>query len=83
MEDFEEKTLAQVTHKLLCLLCYVNDTFVTWPHKPEKLGRFLDHQNCLHRNIQFAMERERESHLPFLDKDIYSIPDGTLSHKVY
>jgi hypothetical protein len=75
----EGRTLAQVTHKLLCWLCYVNDTFVTWPQKPEKLVRFLHHQNCLHRNIQFSMEMERDSHLPFLDKDIYRSLDGTLS----
>jgi hypothetical protein len=28
MEDFEDRALAQVTHKLLCWLCYVDDTFV-------------------------------------------------------
>ena len=52
------------------LVTYVNDTFVTWQHEPEKLGRFLDHQNCLHRNIQFTMEMERDSHLPFLDRHL-------------
>jgi len=32
--------------------------------------------NGLHRNIQFTMEIERDSHLPFLDIDIYKRPDG-------
>jgi hypothetical protein len=32
--------------------------------------------NGLHRNIQFTMEMERDSHLPYLDTDIYRRPDG-------
>jgi hypothetical protein len=31
---------------------------------------FLNHLNGFHTNIQFTMEKE-ESHLPFLDSDIY------------
>jgi len=61
-----EELKSNITHKLLCWLHYVNHTFVTWSHEQEKLGRFLDNQNCLHRNIQFTMEMERDSHLPFL-----------------
>jgi hypothetical protein len=29
------------------------------------------------------METERDSHLPFLDTDIYHKPDSSLGHKVY
>jgi hypothetical protein len=61
----------------------VDDTFVIWPHGPEKLERFLDHLNGFHRNIQFTMEIEKDSHLPFLDIDIFRRPDGSLGHKVY
>jgi hypothetical protein len=39
--------------------------------------------NGLHRNIQFTMEMERETHLSFLDIDMYSRPNGSLGHKVY
>jgi hypothetical protein len=28
MDDFEDMILSQATHKLLCWLCYMNDTFV-------------------------------------------------------
>jgi hypothetical protein len=31
MEDFEERTLEQATHRWLCLFRYVDDTFVIWP----------------------------------------------------
>jgi hypothetical protein len=36
-----------------------------------------------HNKIQFAMEKEQEGHLPFLDIDIYRKTDGFLGHKVY
>jgi hypothetical protein len=42
----------------------------------ESYERFLHHMTGLHRNIQFTMEIERDSHLPFLDIDIYRRPDG-------
>jgi hypothetical protein len=58
MEDLEDRTLAQATHKPLCLSRYV-DTFVIWPHGTENLERFLDHLNGLHGNIQFTVEMER------------------------
>jgi hypothetical protein len=34
----------------------VDDNFVTWPHRPERLERFLDLVNGFHQNIQFTME---------------------------
>jgi hypothetical protein len=50
MEDFEDMILSQATHKLLCWFSYMNDAFVIWPQGPEKLLRFIDHLNGLHRN---------------------------------
>ncbi|KDR19144.1 uncharacterized protein LOC110830199 [Zootermopsis nevadensis] len=44
---------------------------------------FLDHLNSVHESIQFTMETEKDSHLPFLDIDIHRKPDGSLGHKVY
>jgi hypothetical protein len=82
MEDFEELALGQTTHALLCWCHYV-DTFVIWLHRTEKLERFLDHLNGLHRNIQFSMEMERVGHLPFLDFNIYRKWEGSLGHRVY
>jgi hypothetical protein len=61
MEDFEDMILSQATHKLLCWFCYMNDTFVVWPHGPEKLLRVVDHLNGLHRN-KFSLETEKDDH---------------------
>jgi hypothetical protein len=83
MEHFEEMALEEATHKPLCWFRYVDDTFVIWLHGSGKLSEFLDHLNSVHRNIQFTMEKERDSHFPFLDIDIYHKPDGSLGHKVY
>jgi len=78
MEDFENKALEQATHKPTCWYTYVDDTFAIWPHGRGRLTEFLDHLNGLHRNIKFTMEIEEESHLPFLDVDIYKRTDGSL-----
>jgi len=59
-----------VTYKLLCSMRYVDFTFVRLPPGIEKLDKFLDHLNGLHRNVQFTIEIERVGHLPFLDIDI-------------
>jgi hypothetical protein len=83
MDDFEERALEQAIHKPLCWFPYVDDTFVIWPHGPEKLEGFVEHLNGLHKNIQFTVETEKDGHLPFLDIDIYRRPDGSLGHKVY
>jgi hypothetical protein len=69
MEDFEEWSLDLAPHKPQCWFCYMDDTFVIWPHGPDKLGDFLNHLNSIYQRIQFTMEIESE-HLPFLDIDI-------------
>jgi hypothetical protein len=76
MEDFEERALDSAPHKPICWFRYMDDTFVTWPHGPDKLKEFLDHLNSIHTSIQFTMEIESEGHLPFLDTDIYRRTDG-------
>ncbi|PNF14479.1 hypothetical protein B7P43_G18379 [Cryptotermes secundus] len=83
MEDFEERALDLAPHKPRCWFRYVDDTFVIWPHGPDKLKDFLNHLNSIQQCIQFTMETETEGHLPFLDIDIYMRPDGSLGHRVY
>jgi hypothetical protein len=83
MEDFEEMACDRSPQKPLCWFRYVDDTFVIWPHGPNRLGDLLDHLNSIHQSIQFTMKRERDIHLPFLDIDIYRRPDGSLGHRVY
>jgi hypothetical protein len=82
-DDLKERTLAQATHIPQCWFCYVDDTFVIWPHGTDKLERFLNHLNGLHRNTQFTIQTEGDSHPPFLDIDIDRRLDGSLGHKVY
>jgi hypothetical protein len=65
------------------LVCYVHDTFVIWPYKTKKLERLLNHQNGLHRNMQFTMETQRDGHPPVLDIGIYRRLYGSLGHKIY
>jgi hypothetical protein len=50
---------------------------------PEKLESFLNHLNCLHRNIHFTVEMERVGHPTLLETDIYRRLDGSLGHNVY
>jgi hypothetical protein len=83
MEDFEKRTLDLAPHKPICWFRYVDDTFVIWPHRPDKLKDLLNHLNSIHERIKFTMETESEGHVPFLDIDIYRRPDGSLGHRVY
>jgi len=83
MEDNEERALAQAAHKPLCWFRYVDDTFVIWPLESEKLERFFDHLNGLHRNTQFTVDIEIDVHLIFLGIDIYRRPDGSLDHQIF
>jgi hypothetical protein len=45
----------------------MDDTFVIWPHRPDKLKDFLNHLNSIHKCIQFTMGTKSEGHLLFLD----------------
>jgi hypothetical protein len=83
MEESEKKAIEQATHKPTCWYRYVDDTFVIWPHKKDKLQEFLHHINGLHKKIQFTIEIEKDGHLPFLAIDIYRKTDSSLGHKVY
>ena len=48
-------------------LRYVDDTYVIWPHGPDKLKVFHSHLNCLRKSVQFTMKKEQDNHLPFLN----------------
>ncbi|XP_038066508.1 uncharacterized protein LOC119736566 [Patiria miniata] len=83
MEDFEQKTLATAQFQPKLWLRYVDDTFIIWPHGPDKLDGFLRHLNQQHPSIQFTMETETSDSLPFLDVLISKRADGSLGHSVY
>ncbi|GJQ82611.1 hypothetical protein Trydic_g19635 [Trypoxylus dichotomus] len=58
MEQFESLAIETAVDKHTVWWRYVDDTFVVWPHGRYKLGRFLEHLNGVHPNIQFTMEPE-------------------------
>jgi hypothetical protein len=60
-------------HKLSLLLRYVDDTFVVWPHGPERLHYFF---------IYLNMEIKSDSTISFLDILVIS-EETTLITKVY
>jgi len=51
MEDFEEAALSRVAYKPMCWFCYMDDTFMFWPHGLKELNNFLNHLNNIHPNI--------------------------------
>jgi hypothetical protein len=56
MEVFKEMVLDRAPHKPLCWFRYMDDTFVIWPHGPDRLKDFLDHLNSFYQSIQFIMD---------------------------
>ncbi|XP_011858601.1 PREDICTED: uncharacterized protein LOC105556140, partial [Vollenhovia emeryi] len=62
---------------------YVDDTFFIWNHGRETLPQFLTFITSQHPNIQFPMEIEQNSQIPFLDVFVRRNEDGTLGHNVY
>jgi hypothetical protein len=66
MEDFKKRLLDQASHKLFFWFSYKDDTSIIWPHGPDRLKDFTNHQH-----IQFTMVMETDDHLPFLEIDIY------------
>jgi hypothetical protein len=67
MEHFEELALDSAQYKPSLWLRYVDDTFVVWPHGPQRWQNFLNHLNSLRHSILFTMEIESGSAIPFLD----------------
>jgi hypothetical protein len=67
MGHFEELALDSAQHKPLLWLQYIDNTFVVWPHGPERLQNFLSHLNSLRPSIQFTNETESDCMITFLD----------------
>jgi hypothetical protein len=67
LEHFEKLALDSAQYKPSLELQYVDGTFVIWLHGPERLQDFLNHLNNLRPSIQFTMEIESNSAIPFMD----------------
>jgi hypothetical protein len=66
-KHFEELALDSAQYKPSLWFRYVDDTFVVWPHGSEQIQNFLNHLNSLRPSIQFTVEIESDSVIPFLD----------------
>jgi hypothetical protein len=60
----EERVLEKLPINLFSFR-YMDDAFVIWLHGLEKLERLLDSLSGPHGNIEFTMQTEKDSHLPF------------------
>jgi hypothetical protein len=65
MVHFEKLALDSAQYRQS--LRYVDDTFMVWPHGSEQLQNFPNHLNSSRPSIQFTMELESDSAIPFLD----------------
>ncbi len=82
MEAFEEKALKSAVLSPRLWVRYVDDTFVLWQHGADELEKFLQYLNNQHHSIQFTMEKESESKIPFLDVRVER-KEGKISTEVY
>ena len=60
----------------------MNDFFFVWSGSKDDLELFVWHLNGVEMKVQFKMELEKESFLPFLDVGITK-SEGRLITKVY
>ena len=67
MEHLEENAMQRSPLPPHLWLCYVDDTFVIWPHGQDELQCFHEHLNGQHPNMKFTIEHEKENKLAFLD----------------
>ena len=70
MEQQELNALQSSQQVPTLWLRYVDDIFAIWPHGRQDLDHFLDHLNSRNPAIQYTMELEEDSVLPFLDVKI-------------
>jgi hypothetical protein len=80
MEQFEKLAFKLAQHKTLLCLHYTDDTFMVWPHDPERLHNFFRYLNSLRSSIQFAVEYSG-SVVPFFDVLVIR-KETALSNKV-
>jgi hypothetical protein len=74
MEEYENAALDLAPPKTLLLVALHSDTFVIWPHGPDKLKDFLHY-------LTASINPFTEGHL-LLDLDIYTKPDGQRTQSV-
>ena len=81
MEDIEERALTSFNIQLPFWKRYVDDTITAVPK--EKVSELLDHLNSIEDSINFTVEIEKNSKIPFLDILLTHEADGSVSTTVY
>ena len=81
MADVEKRALSTYPLPLPIWNRYVDDTLTALPQ--DKVQHFHQHLNSIETTIQFTVEMESESTLPFLDTRITHHSDGSLSTTVF
>ena len=76
MKYFEEMALGSTSLKPSIWLRYTDDKFILRPHQ-EDVQILLDYVNSIRPSIQFTMEKEQDSKLPFLDVFVTRKPTCT------
>ena len=67
MAYFESLAIDQAEDKPSFWVCYMEDTFVIWPHGEH---RFLEHLNAQRDPIEFTMELENDGVIPCLNVNV-------------
>ena len=66
LESLEETAIQSAPSKPKLWVRYVDDTFVIWPHGPDRLQSFHQQLNKQHPKIQFTVKEEKDDQLPSL-----------------
>ena len=82
MEYFESELLPTLPIRPSLWLRYVDDVFALWPHDPALFPNFLSSLNNLAPSINFKVEWEDSSKLPFLDVLVHK-SDSRFTFSVY
>ena len=82
MGDLEEKLLAQFPLKPYLWWRYIDDIFMVWTHREDKLEDFINHINSLHSTIKFTHEFSK-SHISFLDVTVSLDNNNTISTDLF
>lgn len=56
MENIGQEAISLATKKTILWYRYVDDMFVMWSHRKDKLQEFLEHLNDIHVNTKFCYE---------------------------
>ena len=81
MHSVKEEILKNSKLKPRIWCRFIDDVFIIWTHRKDKLEDFLDYINRVHETIKFTAEHSM-TEVAFLDTLVYKL-NGNLATKVY